>query len=123
MIRRPPRSTRTDTLFPYTTLFRSLRGSCFCQLIFPYRFSRAILAEHLSVRGCLGTPGMALFVLLFAWRSEEHTSELQSLMRISYAVFCLKKKNDKHHIYVVEPCIQQNATNTQYTTIIFHSIP
>src|SRR3546814_5879150 len=84
MIRRPPRSTRTDTLFPYTTLFRSQ---------------------------CVGRPGLAAgagadgdFVVVGqAWqavrlcgglqcRSEEHTSELQSLMRISYAVFCLKKK-------------------------------
>src|SRR3546814_9213494 len=73
MIRRPPRSTRTDTLFPYTTLFRShllnLWGSS------PF------------VRG---TPRHD--VLLLQARSEEHTSELQSLMRISYAVFCLKKK-------------------------------
>src|SRR3546814_18917494 len=80
MIRRPPRSTRTDTLFPYTTLFRSL--SC------PLR-----LDEHPA-----DDDGDALaqllrgLVPLVAGRSEEHTSELQSLMRISYAVFCLKKK-------------------------------
>src|SRR3546814_2399838 len=75
MIRRPPRSTRTDTLFPYTTLFRSTaqRGGHF------EIFIRPDLAH---------APGRA-------GRSEEHTSELQSLMRISYAVFCLKKKNKK----------------------------
>src|SRR3546814_2604852 len=81
MIRRPPRSTRTDTLFPYTTLFRSrrrLRGA------HPRGFS---FDDWASCRGrCSIGCGRQ-------WaRSEEHTSELQSLMRISYAVFCLKKK-------------------------------
>src|SRR3546814_4962307 len=97
MIRRPPRSTRTDTLFPYTTLFRSVRrradaagdgarrdgarrdrGQAACDLgrRRDHRAS-ARLSRHAG------------------WRSEEHTSELQSLMRISYAVFCLKKKNKK----------------------------
>src|SRR3546814_11433594 len=99
MIRRPPRSTRTDTLFPYTTLFRSDRqgaggegardhdqhGACgvrdeepalrACRLPWPCRLRE----EHNHGGGADG-------------RSEEHTSELQSLMRISYAVFCLKKK-------------------------------
>src|SRR3546814_1150425 len=92
MIRRPPRSTRTDTLFPYTTLFRSIIGEqrlfderrrtgdaggrlCFLQYVTPVRQASAITLHH----------GMSV-------RSEEHTSELQSLMRISYAVFCLKKK-------------------------------
>src|SRR3546814_6395910 len=85
MIRRPPRSTRTDTLFPYTTLFRS---------------DAAIL--HRSVGGNEFVKGIfraAIYVddsasLTEQQRSEEHTSELQSLMRISYAVFCLKKKNN-----------------------------
>src|SRR3546814_4267394 len=70
MIRRPPRSTRTDTLFPYTTLFRS-----------PHRADR----RSSTMPHARGWSGMPV-------RSEEHTSELQSLMRISYAVFCLKKK-------------------------------
>src|SRR3546814_4668316 len=70
MIRRPPRSTRTDTLFPYTTLFRSCRA--------PHRDTTSI---------CRTPPDRSP-----APRSEEHTSELQSLMRISYAVFCLKQK-------------------------------
>src|SRR3546814_2353965 len=108
MIRRPPRSTRTDTLFPYTTLFRSAvvaddEGAVGGQ-------GRAIGAaadpgddllrpvgrdpRHLSVanlddqQGTVGQDDRS-------FRSEEHTSELQSLMRISYAVFCLKKKNTK----------------------------
>src|SRR3546814_2306277 len=77
MIRRPPRSTRTDTLFPYTTLFRSSssKNCCHCALLRAMCMSRQICPP-------------------LSWiRSEEHTSELQSLMRISYAVFCLKKKN------------------------------
>src|SRR3546814_6908903 len=90
MIRRPPRSTRTDTLFPYTTLFRSGRAQP------PRQRARADHADG---------PGRGLFDQVegivdmtaehrrdIARRSEEHTSELQSLMRISYAVFCLKKK-------------------------------
>src|SRR3546814_13968765 len=77
MIRRPPRSTRTDTLFPYTTLFRS-RQEVASQT---FGLLRQIQAGDLSV-GYVDTGP----------RSEEHTSELQSLMRISYAVFCLKKK-------------------------------
>src|SRR3546814_7390825 len=85
MIRRPPRSTRTDTLFPYTTLFRSLNGS-FYSLQRPEYYARWYAQTP---------PG---FVFTVKGRSEEHTSELQSLMRISYAVFCLKKKkkNKKH---------------------------
>src|SRR3546814_3370746 len=114
MIRRPPRSTRTDTLFPYTTLFRSL-----------WLVSKTVsdkLRAHLLSQGIDGIPAnnTAVFNVLqdhgmlqpnpegkaiwkatvtseSGWsnRSEEHTSELQSLMRISYAVFCLKKKKYK----------------------------
>src|SRR3546814_16480583 len=99
MIRRPPRSTRTDTLFPYTTLFRSL-------------FVASVLRRR-TRRSAEGSAGHALrpqqhrgrdqrhhprsgqgFERIWD-RSEEHTSELQSLMRISYAVFCLKKKKTK----------------------------
>src|SRR3546814_1064096 len=76
MIRRPPRSTRTDTLFPYTTLFRSSRDRT--SLCDACRFRNRNAGQASA-----GTDGR---------RSEEHTSELQSLMRISYAVFCLKKK-------------------------------
>src|SRR3546814_15401764 len=92
MIRRPPRSTRTDTLFPYTTLFRSHRplssGDCRCRCR-PDRHART----PIFLRGRKAPPGARPRLCPCPVRSEEHTSELQSLMRISYAVFCLKKKN------------------------------
>src|SRR3546814_7696555 len=78
MIRRPPRSTRTDTLFPYTTLFRSMRLRVDDERV------------RIGMHAWMQTDAAPV-------RSEEHTSELQSLMRISYAVFCLKKKNTKKH--------------------------
>src|SRR3546814_1862829 len=80
MIRRPPRSTRTDTLFPYTTLFRSLRRQ-------PERHLRQALDQPVAEEA-----QQRRVEAFRRGRSEEHTSELQSLMRISYAVFCLKKK-------------------------------
>src|SRR3546814_15019765 len=83
MIRRPPRSTRTDTLFPYTTLFRSKRIA----LVGPSGSGKSTVINLLSRNYDV----MSGSVMLND-RSEEHTSELQSLMRISYAVFCLKKK-------------------------------
>src|SRR3546814_14941415 len=88
MIRRPPRSTRTDTLFPYTTLFRSGRyDDC-------SDFAGAHGADHLGAADRYGARGRRS-ARAAPDRSEEHTSELQSLMRISYAVFCLKKKKNK----------------------------
>src|SRR3546814_4391139 len=96
MIRRPPRSTRTDTLFPYTTLFRSARpGSPVGGAVRP--------GQHRDVASAGPRPGAARAGQRVPQpgrhRSEEHTSELQSLMRISYAVFCLKKKkNNSTHI-------------------------
>src|SRR3546814_2198765 len=87
MIRRPPRSTRTDTLFPYTTLFRS-----------PHQWPRPLTTPaaqngiHSMCNAHTATPSTPNNA-----RSEEHTSELQSLMRISYAVFCLKKKKTTAH--------------------------
>src|SRR3546814_8839501 len=111
MIRRPPRSTRTDTLFPYTTLFRSLRW--FRQRKFRDRYilyicrsrrlgcpdracgdgSRAWHRQpHLHLHSFEQVASASAKQGTTAGRSEEHTSELQSLMRISYAVFCLKKK-------------------------------
>src|SRR3546814_3589584 len=91
MIRRPPRSTRTDTLFPYTTLFRSHSPSTVGSSPEPPQaFGGSIMSSSATATlppRCLRTPEAA--------RSEEHTSELQSLMRISYAVFCLKKKKNK----------------------------
>src|SRR3546814_18965326 len=111
MIRRPPRSTRTDTLFPYTTLFRSYMDALLETRRHPTALGRLIEtgiatkgfeAQLVPVSIFWGRdPGKetSLWKLLFAdsvqagrVRSEEHTSELQSLMRISYAVFCLKKK-------------------------------
>src|SRR3546814_9579247 len=94
MIRRPPRSTRTYTLFPYTTLFRSPAPA---SILHP----GVLLADrHLADHGFHPRPGLRTRRFSRPWlrrsvRSEEHTSELQSLMRISYAVFCLKKKNNQ----------------------------
>src|SRR3546814_1344198 len=88
LIRRPPRSTRTDTLFPYTTLFRSPRqGPVDCRP----RFERS--GDPLPALRCRAEAGRARGCDQIQ-RSEEHTSELQSLMRISYAVFCVKKQNN-----------------------------
>src|SRR3546814_15686892 len=102
MIRRPPRSTRTDTLFPYTTLFRSLSAGDFRRVVVIAGTEQRIDAAALLLEA-----GQMFVLQRFAARqadlhridlgavddrSEEHTSELQSLMRISYAVFCLKKK-------------------------------
>src|SRR3546814_11853519 len=84
MIRRPPRSTRTDTLFPYTTLFRSHA----CRHPGPPNRRGETMSLPLEDLELIKR-------LKYAYRSEEHTSELQSLMRISYAVFCLKKKKKK----------------------------
>src|SRR3546814_4889376 len=99
MIRRPPRSTRTDTLFPYTTLFRSviIGGFNIDDDYFGTRAEDAWRDLGLIVEGPAAARIAGYFDVL-SGRSEEHTSELQSLMRISYAVFCLKKKNDSHHI-------------------------
>src|SRR3546814_3009383 len=101
MIRRPPRSTRTDTLFPYTTLFRS-KKSAHGQKSVSGRSHRAVLSTELWMIPELGhfalILALAVAVVQGSLRSEEHTSELQSLMRISYAVFCLKKKKQKLRI-------------------------
>src|SRR3546814_5456091 len=104
MIRRPPRSTRTDTLFPYTTLFRSYSiGSALGPMTAAVAMKLAG-PPGLFVSIALGGGAALVFVFWRQWaaspvpeamRSEEHTSELQSLMRISYAVFCLKKKKQK----------------------------
>src|SRR3546814_10553926 len=117
MIRRPPRSTRTDTLFPYTTLFRS-----FCAIFaveFIWRWYRQgwqrtfLMRNWYEILGMIpaANPAIRAFRLFrivriivmlsrVGSRSEEHTSEFQSLMRISYAVFCLKKKiYHKYNIY------------------------
>src|SRR3546814_7458711 len=116
MVRRPPRSTRTDTLFPYTTLFRSRAESVraegrpghgggrqaevrddLCRLPYARRHRQ-------SIAGC-------------AQRSEEHTSELQSLMRISYAVFCLKKKNKTRNKQTPHSCHTNNTKQHKIQTM------
>src|SRR3546814_6974192 len=110
MIRRPPRSTRTYTLFPYTTLFRSLPPAE--QLGDPGPVSAGLDLQ--AVHGC-GRPSIRLDLpgddgqrhrrlrgAELHGRSEEHTSELQSLMRISYAVFCLKKKTNNNNVQKIE---------------------
>src|SRR3546814_14649855 len=87
MIRRPPRSTRTETLFPYTTLFRSIVQ--LERLRRRYRKTRRAEEQWIAP---LATALQHGHIVYLVGRSEEHTSELQSLMRNSYAVFCLKKK-------------------------------
>src|SRR3546814_9412935 len=110
MIRRPPRSTRTDTLFPYTTLFRSgnrmdvLFASALVVALAEIGDKTMLLAVALAAR--FRKPWPIIAGILLATRSEEHTSELQSLMRISYAVFCLKKKKTKTN--------NKLQTSTQY---------
>src|SRR3546814_2603335 len=119
MIRRPPRSTRTDTLFPYTTLFRSARLPA----------ARALVARHQQrERRMLGVGEIAPADLeqTDAVRSEEHTSELQSLMRISYAVFCWKKKNIRNLVDTITSIvinitlseITNNIINIQFSVTI-----
>src|SRR3546814_4904424 len=109
MIRRPPRSTRTDTLFPYTTLFRSATdpncGNHLRQAADKPRIDRLVRTNESDVRsdckplsGGLTPSDGSSAVNQFTTRSEEHTSELQSLMRLSYAVFCLTKTNYQPNI-------------------------
>src|SRR3546814_9637911 len=109
MIRRPPISTRTDTLFPYTTLFRSLIAA-----VYTNEYERRDGVWKLSqLNGCMNyfTPLAGIhFVPPGALnagqrRSEEHTSALQSLMRISYAVFCLKKNNNALQLHQRQRCV------------------
>src|SRR3546814_9311628 len=111
MIRLPPRSTRTDTLFPYTTLFRS----GLAQLLGLHRTrvgTLVLLLLDAHDVGGAAVGGQQVGTVVAGEegaRSEEHTSELQSLMRISYAVFCLKKKNTRRNTqyrgnYIENPC-------------------
>src|SRR3546814_2276850 len=102
MIRRPPRSTRTDTLFPYTTLFRSFYDETHEALAQSVRrFVAREIAPHIDRWEAEGELPRDLHIKASdagILRSEEHTSELQSLMRISYAVFCLKKKKQHKNL-------------------------
>src|SRR3546814_2745293 len=121
MIRRPPRSTRTDTLFPYTTLFRSAQDK-------PPHHSRPGAVPPPCVAGAptlafelsraafhRGVEHQSFFGPALWPRSEEHTSELQSLMRISYAVFCLKKKtnNRAKSMYNITRYYHMSRSKTQ----------
>src|SRR3546814_6252619 len=122
MIRRPPRSTRTDTLFPYTTLFRSerirddvrremdARGYVYDEGSPDLRVNfQGIVQEKTNVYSVPRTDYQVFYSYRHrSYRSEEHTSELQSLMRISYAVFCLKKKKHKKKSH-------QNKSNSEKT--------
>src|SRR3546814_7200881 len=119
MLRRPPRSTRTDTLFPYTTLFRSLVADTLHPLrrVAPGRRRRITWSAKRTARGALlgyyerESHQLAdIDACLLVTRSEEHTSELQSLMRISYAVFCLKKKKQNQHEKYTDRHIKCTAT-------------
>src|SRR3546814_5703049 len=98
MLRRPPRSTRTDTLFPYTTLFRSAPARPrLCHLVaHDRRPAGQRRRRRVDLAQARSTGRRSHATRNDHPRSEEHTSELQSLMRISYAVFCLKKKKEKH---------------------------
>src|SRR3546814_6279563 len=148
MIRRPPRSTRTDTLFPYTTLFRSIchhapRGDRAVRPAlpragqFPDRTATAKAGRvpsggprpawacrqpprHRFPRPRAAGAGRTLCQPLRARRSEEHTSELQSLMRISYAVFCLKKKKPHNLSSLCYIAVKMNLRITLSTTLFLY---
>src|SRR3546814_2464009 len=116
MLRRPPRSTRTDTLFPYTTLFRSARldgdgvriGAGLCRAD-AQSYDLADDADRADRAQLRADPRDAKPAL----RSEEHTSELQSLMRISYAVFCLKKKKTENPVQHIR-CLDNALHEKEY---------
>src|SRR3546814_10004713 len=111
MIRRPPRSTRTDTLFPYTTLFRSQ-----VLLLYPQSRSQHFFLDF-SLFCCNIYSLVGINIPSNAARSEEHTSELQSLMRISYAVFCLKKKKLSNEPKPIKTTKTNVTHSTQYHTV------
>src|SRR3546814_9645623 len=116
MIRRPPRSTRTDTLFPYTTLFRSRLD----------RLSKWFLVVICMI-SCADFPRLLIIELNGACcaprrdlrRSEEHTSELQSLMRISYAVFCLKKNTQNNALAYI---VQLTTKQKDYRKLVINTV-
>src|SRR3546814_9269779 len=121
MIRRPPRSTRTDTLFPYTTLFRSLEINEISEEEFAGKWP-SFLERSVKIMQKLADNVFTsrekdylnpFRKMLYENRSEEHTSELQSLMRISYAVFCLKKKKTIHQTTNVN--VQMNLLQLHMT--------
>src|SRR3546814_3329436 len=111
MVRRPPRSTRADTLFPYTTLFRSIHTPGHTPACMTYGIGDAAF-----VGDTLFMPDYGTARCDFPGRSEEHTSELQSLMRISYAVFCLKKNN-----LLLIKSLSSRMISLLFSTICIHS--
>src|SRR3546814_6235651 len=123
MIRRPPRSTRTDTLFPYTTLFRSQGQTAVLvavdgKPVGAIAIADAVKTGTLDALHALHSAGLRVLMVSgdhrrTAERSEEHTSELQSLMRISYAVFCLKKKKTKKQQNVKMRISEQTQTKNE----------
>src|SRR3546814_2044961 len=117
MIRRPPRSTRTELPFPYTSLFRSIFGGLALGLViligaFPWGALKGVVENRLGARYGAGVTIGSIHRTQF-FRSEEHTSELQSLMRISYAVFCLKKKNGR---------VNSSHNDTNHNTHFHHML-
>src|SRR3546814_8246031 len=121
MKRRPPGSTRTDTPFPYTTLFRSVDAGVGRELapLDGHRVGEDALAMLVRL---VGERGERLDIHRGFLRSEEHTSELQSLMRISYAVFCLKKKTHVTHIYITTSThIETSKQTKQKIQLLIHS--
>src|SRR3546814_9851107 len=120
MIRPPPRSTRTDTLFPYTTLFRSnsKRLTIFFSII-SKRSRRAELISAFSKNGMRHSTSCVRFISV---RSEEHTSELQSLMRISYAVFCLQKQPYVQLSFTTQKLITHHSSFHQHPPYIYISL-
>src|SRR3546814_1175464 len=123
MIRRTPRSTRTDTLFPYTTLFRSdvHRAARLARHRVRHEGGVDIMLLRDIAHGALEEKyfvGEAQRIAVNEVRSEEHTSELQSLMRISYAVFCLKKKSNTH-THTTSYTILYLITNTHTSSTLF----
>src|SRR3546814_4956774 len=123
MIRRPPRSTRTDTLFPYTTLFRSfsLNTLSLFGLVLSIGIvvdDAIVVVENVERHIGLGEVPREAARKAMAERSEEHTSELQSLMRISYAVFCLKKKRQHYITPHYTTSTLSTSIQTSFFTII-----
>src|SRR3546814_2454567 len=119
MIRRPPKSTRTDTLLPYTTLFRSAISGRPPAMWF-FRARRSPPSRPMAAAGAASA--MCHRAAASFRRSEEHTSELQSLMRISYAVFCLKQKKQTtsrlhHHVIKTQVAQEYNRLHTVHPLI------
>src|SRR3546814_3739815 len=116
MIRRPPRSTRTDTLFPYTTLFRSHQPGRTAIGRKGVSDGPVLPAGRAEIGNTVAVGGHVIPVDIVGeslQRSEEHTSELQSLMRISYAVFCLKKTTQERNLYCDYNAVYSTTSNSK----------